>query len=195
MGRKMQPPPIIIIHRGDSPYLAYTIAQAKASNPESRVILLGDRSNAFYLGVEHYNYQDYFAGAEDFGRLFQHEHFPSYQYSWILFCHQKYFVLRDLCKKEQIQRLLLIDSDVMVYEEIGRYFDYYSKSSMTLSNSGAGLCAQAAFSIINKSEILDEVCKTYVEMFSKPIQNLKKEIPREYFTGNGRIRGSDNEKA
>lgn len=178
----MLAPPIIIIHRGDSPYLAYTIAQARASNPESRVILLGDRSNSFYLGVEHHNYQDYFSEAEDFSRLFSHDHFPNYQYPWILFCHQKYFVLKEFCTKNTIQRLLLIDSDVMVYEEIGKYFEYYSGSAMTLSSYGEGICAQASFAIINESSIINQLCEVYKTMFSKPVEDLKKQINTDVFT-------------
>jgi hypothetical protein len=177
----MTAPPIIIIHRGDSPYLAYTIAQAKESNPNSRIILLGDRSNSFYLGVEHHFYQDYFAEAEQFSKLFRYEHFPNYQYSWILFCHQKYFFLRDFCKKQQISKLLLIDSDVMVYDDIRGYFHEYLGSAMTLSSSG-GLCAQASFAIVNDCKILARLCEIYTKMFSKRIEDLKKEIPSDLFT-------------
>jgi hypothetical protein len=64
------PPPIILIHRGDSFYLAHTIAQARSSNPDGRLILLGDRSNSFYLGVEHHRYEDYFEEAREFAKLF-----------------------------------------------------------------------------------------------------------------------------
>lgn len=69
----MSPPPIILIHRGDSFYLAHTIAQARSSNPDSRLILLGDRSNSFYLGVEHHRYVDYFDEAREFAKLFTYE--------------------------------------------------------------------------------------------------------------------------
>ena len=175
-------PPIIIIHRGDSPYLAYTIAQAKDSNPESRVILLGDRSNAFYLGVEHYAYTDYFADAEDFSKWYRHEHFPNYQYPWILFCHQKYFVLRDFCKRHQLKSILLIDTDVLIYEDIRSYFNYYSESFMTLSSSGSEICAQASFAIINNSVILDKLCHLYRKMYTKPIESLREEYGTKEFT-------------
>jgi hypothetical protein len=175
-------PPIIIIHRGDSPYLSYTIAQAKESNPNSRIILLGDRSNSFYLGVEHHFYQDYFAEAGDFSSLFRYEYFPNYQYTWILFCHQKYFALRDFCRKHDLKSFLLIDSDVMIYENIKCYFDYYSKGMMTLSSTGKGISAQAAISIINNTNILEKLCAIYVRMFSKPVEALKKEYGAELFT-------------
>jgi hypothetical protein len=179
----MTAPPIIIIHRGDSPYLAYTIAQAKESNPESRVILLGDRSNSFYLGVEHHFYQDYFSEAEQFSKLFRYEHFPNYQYSWILFCHQKYFFLRDFCKKNNIIKLLLIDSDVLVYENISFYFRYYSNTRMTLNSHGNGPVAQAGCSVINDASVLDELCSIYISMYMKEIDKLKKEyVGMDLFT-------------
>jgi hypothetical protein len=131
--------------------------------------------------VEHHFYQDYFAEAEQFSKLFRYECFPNYQYSWILFCHQKYFFLRDFCKKQQIGQLLLIDSDVMVYDDIGGYFYEYPGSAMTLSSSG-GLCAQASFAIVNDCKILERLCEIYKNMFSKPIEVLKKEIPSDSFT-------------
>jgi hypothetical protein len=114
----MPPPPIILIHRGDSFYLAHTIAQARSSNPESRPILLGDRSNSFYLGVERHRYEDYFEQAQKIAKLFTYEYFPTYQYPWILFCHQKYLALRDFVLAQGIEKFLLIDSDVLLYEPI-----------------------------------------------------------------------------
>src|SRR6476620_6985264 len=37
--------PIIFLHRSNSEYLKYTFAQAKAVNPKSDIVLLGDETN------------------------------------------------------------------------------------------------------------------------------------------------------
>jgi hypothetical protein len=162
----MPPPPIILIHRGDSFYLAHTIAQARSSNPDSRLILLGDRSNSFYLGVEHHRYEDYFDGAREFAKLFAYEYFPNYQYPWILFCHQKYFALRDFVRAQGIGRFLLIDSDVMLYEPIGPYFDHYAEAGFTVTSPGPAETAAAGFAIVNSPDVLSDLCRIYAHLFS-----------------------------
>jgi len=177
----MPPPPIILIHRGDSFYLAHTIAQARSSNPESRLILLGDSSNSFYLGVEHHRYEDYFAEAREFADLFTYDYFPTYQYPWILFCHQKYFALRDFVRAQKIDKFLLIDSDVMLYEPIEPYFRHYSASRMTLSSPGTGPVAHAAFSVINDSEVIAELCDVFKEMFAQPVDRLRERMGTSLF--------------
>jgi hypothetical protein len=178
----MPPPPIILIHRGDSFYLAHCIAQARSSNPDSRLILLGDRSNIFYIGVEHHCYEDHFNSARLFQKLFTYKYFPSYQYPWILFCHQKYFALRDFIHSTGIEKFLLIDSDVMIYEPISSYFEYYSSYQLTLSRSPGAVSAQAAFAIVNSPEIIGMLCSIYEELFRASPEALKARFGTDYFT-------------
>jgi hypothetical protein len=177
----MPPPPIILIHRGDSYYLAHTIAQARSSNPESRLILLGDRSNSFYLGVEHHRYEDYFEDAREFAKLFTYEYFPTYQYPWILFCHQKYFALRDFVRSQGIDKFVLIDSDVLIYEPVGPYFDYYRDYRITLSASSFR-CAQAAFAVVNDPVVIDDLCRVYSKLFESSPEKLNKRFGTNCFT-------------
>lgn len=178
----MPPPPIILIHRGDSFYLAHTIAQARNSNPESRLILLGDRSNSFYLGVEHHSYEDYFDEAREFAKLFTYEFFPNYQYPWILFCHQKYFALREFVRAQGIDRFLLMDSDVLLYEPIEPYFAHYASSRLTVTSPGSAETAAAGFALVNEPGILAELCRTYTDMFSLEGVHLLKHMNVPSFT-------------
>ena len=175
------PPPIILIHRGDSFYLAHTIAQARSSNPESRLILLGDRSNSFYLGVEHHRYEDYFDEAREFAKLFTYEYFPNYQYPWILFCHQKYFALRDFVLAQGIDSFLLIDSDVMLYEPIEPFFRHYAGTRLTVSCPETGPVAHAAFAVVNDSAVISELCTLYTEMFSQSFDQLRETTGTDIF--------------
>jgi hypothetical protein len=52
--------PIVIIHVNNSEYLSYSLAQAKKSNPESNIVLLGDSSNDCYKFIEHENIFNYY---------------------------------------------------------------------------------------------------------------------------------------
>jgi hypothetical protein len=178
----MSAPPIILIHRGHNPYLAHTIAQARSSNPKSRLILLGDRSNSFYLGVEHHYYEDYFVDAARFADIFTYDYFPTYQYGWILFCHQKYFALRDFIKAQGITSFLLIDSDVLIYESIIPYFEYFSGYRMTLSAGSSRPSAQAAFAIVNDPSIIADLCELYIDLFDSSPQELGDRFGLSCFT-------------
>lgn len=179
----MSPPPIIFIHRGDSFYLSHTVAQARSSNPESRLILLGDRSNSFYLGVEHHRYEDYFDEAREFAKLFTYEYFPNYQYPWILFCHQKYFTLRDFVREQGIEKFLLIDSDVMIYERLEPYLQYYRDYRMTVSASTAEpAAAQAAFAVVNDSSAIGDLCQTYKKLYRESPEELQTSFGTDFFT-------------
>jgi len=182
MASNSAPPPIILIHRGDSYYLAHTIAQARSSNPDSRLILLGDRSNSFYLGVEHHRYEDYFDEASEFAKLFTYEYFPTYQYPWILFCHQKYFALRDFVRAQQISKFLLLDSDVLVYEPVMPYFDHYGDAKITVTHSGTTEEAAAGFTVVNDPNMIDRLCDTYTYLYSEAADNDRHLINAPSFT-------------
>ena len=51
---------LIFTHKGSSAYLWYCLEQAKKTNPEARIILLGDEANKPYdSSIEHYLISDY----------------------------------------------------------------------------------------------------------------------------------------
>lgn len=58
--------PIIVFHYGYAPHLVKVLAQAKAFNPSSEIILLGDESNRFLNFVRHENIRQYFQEATRF---------------------------------------------------------------------------------------------------------------------------------
>src|SRR5262249_30828755 len=64
--------PIVFVHRSDSEHLRYALAQAKTSNPNSAIYLLGDASNNRYDFAEHRDLRDYFAGADEFAKIYRH---------------------------------------------------------------------------------------------------------------------------
>ena len=64
--------PIIFIHRSNSEHLKYSLAQARESNPNSTIFLLGDSSNDVYEFVEHRPFVEYFQEAAHFQKLYKH---------------------------------------------------------------------------------------------------------------------------
>lgn len=108
--------PVILTHRGNQDYVRTAIEQAKLRN--KRVILIGDETNQDF-GAEHYLNADYWEGAAEFEKVYEHmSHNP---YAQELYCFQIYFVLRDWARAHGIERLFTMDSDVMLYCDVTEY--------------------------------------------------------------------------
>ena len=45
--------PLFLVHSGNPPYLAFTLAQARFASPDNTIHLIGDDSNKNYKGVNH----------------------------------------------------------------------------------------------------------------------------------------------
>jgi len=106
--------PVILTHRGNQDYVRTAIEQAQLRN--QRVILIGDEGN---MAAEHYLNADYWEGAAEFAKVYKHmSHNPEPQE---LYCFQIYFVLRDFCRRNHIERLFTMDSDVMLYCDVTEY--------------------------------------------------------------------------
>lgn len=112
------PLPIIFTHRGDDAYLSYSLRQAKASNPESQVILIGTARNQNYAtdGIDHVMLDPYMQSASGFAPLYKHIHIMPHEYN--LFCFQRWFLLRDFMRQNNISRCCYLDSDVMLYADV-----------------------------------------------------------------------------
>ncbi|MFW5435436.1 hypothetical protein [Paenibacillus apiarius] len=107
--------PIFFMHRGNEPYLSFSLQQAKCSNPHAEVILIGKPANRGHGGphVRHAFLGDYFAGAALFSNVYKHDSPNTREYN--LFCFQRWFVLRDYMCRHGITEGYYLDSDVMLY--------------------------------------------------------------------------------
>jgi hypothetical protein len=159
--------PIIFMHFGDSDYLQYSLLQAKKSNKDSDIILIGDESNNKYSFIKHANINDSPSG-QAFAKLYQHLSFNSYEYE--LFCIQRWFILRDFMAKHQISRCYHQDSDVMLYEDI---------STENVADFDFAFCGgiSGGISFINNFEALDDFCNFITAFYTiKPLTEELKNI-------------------
>jgi hypothetical protein len=69
----------------------------------------------------------------------------------------------------------------MIYENLDNYLSLYKDCPITLFSKGKG-SAQAHFSIINDTSILDTICETFTTMFNKPKKVLVDEFGEESFS-------------
>lgn len=107
--------PVIFIHRG--PNTQYLKLALKKS-PDA--ILIGDEDNCSVTSAYH-PYQNYFQGASDFKKLYQHR---STNPEWFeMFCFQRWFVLYEFMEQHSLTKVFVADSDVLLYCDVSDY-DY-----------------------------------------------------------------------
>lgn len=167
--------PFLLFHRGDSYYLAHTIAQLKQTNPDSPILFLGDRSNAHYAGVKHFNYDDYADPNENLAQYFDEAIITEKPFNrWHFFLIRKFFAIKEFLRRHpEVAPCVLIDSDVLIYGDIQKFVDKYKGYEMTVCNpfqpDGKLLpCANSGVAYIKNFEILETLCNEVVILLDKP---------------------------
>ncbi|PQV62864.1 hypothetical protein B1R32_1194 [Abditibacterium utsteinense] len=127
--------PIIFIHQGWSRHLEYALLQARRSNPDSPIFVLGGQKTGGFQGVTLISYEGIFQSAADFAPLYRHlsAHAPHFE----LFCLQRWFILSSFLQKSGISRCFALDSDVLLFTEVTRDAERFSQCDLThLSHTG-----------------------------------------------------------
>lgn len=150
--------PIIFIHRYNSPYLKYSLEQAKVCNPE--VFLIGDNSNNLYNFVTHIDYRLHFDEAREFSKIYKHYSTSSYEYE--MFNFQRWFILKDFVIKNKINACLYLDSDVMIYVDVSKEIKKFKLYNFTLSQY---FCGCVFF--LNDIDALKDFCEFIMNIYSK----------------------------
>lgn len=141
---------IIFVHRKNPYYLYASLRQARCSNPNSRIILLGDSTNNKYNFVEHYNIEDYSNSAKRFEKIYRH-HSPN-NFEFELFCFQRWFIIRDFVEKELGANtgFLYCDTDFLLFDDISNDLKTWSQYDMTICRTGTPCCTYFNVGIIEK---------------------------------------------
>lgn len=116
-GYRMKCPPIVFFSLGFREDLRCSVLQARSSNPEARIVVIGDRTNdKFGSLVEHVNVYDYFDYACEFSKYYKHMSSNSY---WIeLLCYQRWFVILKYMEMDGVDSVFHVDTDVLIYSDI-----------------------------------------------------------------------------
>lgn len=157
--------PIVFIHYGNSDYLQYSLLQAKRSNQDKDIILIGDESNNRYPFVKHFNVSESIS-MKSFADIYKHMNFNSYEYE--LFCIQRWFILRDFMKSHGIEQCYYQDSDVMLYEDVGKE---------NITGFDFAFCGgiSAGISFINNVTALDTFCAFITSCYAQKDLRLQLE--------------------
>jgi len=172
--------PVIMIHYGDSHYLAHSIAQACHVQGDAPVILLGDSHNHYYEGIQHYPISNYFGEARRLATCFRSQGLNPHQYDWQLFCFQRWLCLLEFLKAQNIESCLTFDSDVLLYESAQVIREQHHDVEITLAQEHPdSLCANGATAVINSRRILEDLKTLIFEMFDETsdLANRVKTIP------------------
>lgn len=134
------------MHTGDSFYLKPVLKQIRLFNPQNRICLISDESTNHYDFIEHYNINQYMEGAEAFAKVYVHMSINPFNYE--LFCFQRWFVIRDFIRSQQMAHFLCLDSDVLLYCGVNEIFNRYLSYDFTICKE-MGPC----FSLFNEASI------------------------------------------
>lgn len=127
---------IIYVHTGDSFYLLPNLLHTRAYNPNAKIILLGDKKNAYVeeWGFEHFLLDEYMNLAHQFEQVYVHYSPNSYQFE--LFCFQRWFAISEFAQKQHLEKFLVCDTDAFLYCNIDDEFDKYSNVDFTITRNG-----------------------------------------------------------
>lgn len=167
MAKASESIPILIFHKGNSPYLRDCLVQARKTNPSSRLILLGDKENECLAqdealkGLEHFD-ADSFPGFKEFLPIYRHCSFLNYNFEIV--CIQRWFVMRDWARQFGVKRFLHLDSDVLLFCNVTELAQRFDKYDMTFMRWDADRLL-AHFFLLNRIEFLDEFCEYILKIY------------------------------
>jgi hypothetical protein len=109
--------PLIFFHRGFEPYVAFTLWQARQTNPRSPVYLLGDESNDLSdIGVNHVRFRDGEGEAGEFVAAYQH--LSGHELACERLCFERWFHLREFLQAGGIKDFCFLDSDYFLLMDL-----------------------------------------------------------------------------
>jgi hypothetical protein len=152
--------PIIFIHQSNSEHLKYSLAQARQSNSNSSIFLLGDSSNNAYEFVQHQFIADYFSGAAQFKNIYKH--YSTNGFDFELICFQRWFILQEFLKTHGIGQCLYLDSDIMLYADVTKEQKKFEQFDFTLCWNTIGCVF-----FLNRLQGLDEYCQFLMDIYTQ----------------------------
>jgi hypothetical protein len=130
--------------------LPISLWKARQSNPDSEIVLIGDGQNAHFSAiVKHVHKKDYSVSANAFAKQFKN--FSTNPHDFELICLQRWMILEEYLKANQIENCLYIDSDVLLFDQIESDAKRFSAFGMTVagisghSNFISGIATLSAF--------------------------------------------------
>lgn len=157
---------IIIIHRGWQSYVKLMLYQLMQYNNASDIYFV-DYERVRLPGLKTYDISGYMEDADSFAEHYFHlsPNPPAYE----LFSLQRWFIARELVRKEKIEGpFLCLDSDVLMYRNAGELWELYKGCDVTVCDrTGPGTM------FFKDAKILDSFCGFIRQMYSEERKTLE----------------------
>ena len=174
--------PVLFFQAGDARHLPYTFWQAQHRAGGNPLILLGDRANRHYPGLDHVPIRD-FASAVP-GLRDAYVHLSSNSWEFEFFSLARWLVIEEFARRQGLREFLCLDSDVLLYEDPAQIASRIPTCHLTLAWHGGDKqpsgCVTAGESLIRKSEVLSWYIEIIQEFYRNP---AKVSHAREEFAG------------
>jgi hypothetical protein len=160
--------PLVFTHYGNSDYLLHTLKQARRSNPEKELILIGDNSNhdiATQSGWKHYNLNHFKSPKRDeFNARFRwiqgRDHHPvKGGKDWLRYVSERFFVVEAFLQESDIFHIWHFDSDTMILHDLSDYESKIIESGLDCTT----LCNDSCPSGIISKEVVQDYCSHMIE--------------------------------
>jgi len=138
---------IIFIHSGPAHYLKWTLKAARVTNPEKRIVFLGDPSNRCFAGsdVQFVDFETLAGGEKEreFQKVFQiiqgerhrfHKH--GGMEAWLKFVFRRWFLIEEFLLREKLDSFWTFDSDTLVLAPLGPRESRFSDVAATTQCRG-----------------------------------------------------------
>ena len=109
---------IVFVHNKKSSYMSPVLDQARLSNPDAKIYIISNESSRMFY--ERYgifiDINKHFNEANEFEKIYVH--LSSLSYSIELIFIQRWFILKSFMLSYEIERLVYLDSDCMLYHDV-----------------------------------------------------------------------------
>jgi hypothetical protein len=112
--RETREVPVLFFQAGDAQHLPYTFWQARHWAGSSPLILLGDKANRHYRGLEHVPIRDFASTVPRLRDLYAHISSNTEEFEFL--CLARWLVMGEYAKRQGLREFLYLDSDVLLFE-------------------------------------------------------------------------------
>ena len=163
--------PIIFIHYGGVKYLKYTLRCARKSNPEKRIILLGDQSNKRYAHktADFFDMENFSNSPEheEYQAIFQIIHGERHRFTkrhgmefWLRFVFRRWFLINEFLQRENIGAFWTFDSDTLVLESLASREARFAAYDATTQ-----CCGKCLNGWVGSSELVNRYVQCILDQF------------------------------
>lgn len=119
--------PVVFFNAGIQEFLLFTLTQAQRLNPDSPVILFCNSALPDKFGfVQQIPFAQFSGAAREFAATYRHFSVNA-ELNEVL-CMQRWFVIRDFLREHHFERIMYLDSDVLLFcsvENVKPFFSAY----------------------------------------------------------------------